>query len=246
MGIGGNSFGNGIEFVSDNYTAKLIFDDDKSYSITTEERIELGRIREIARKIPLIRGVLSIFDMGPIIFLVMLLIIVNDLSSSSPLAFSSTVSLIVIIVTVVVFAYVVKKVLLRARDTWKYHGAEHKTLYAYDKGLELTLKNVKDCPRIARRCGTNLIVFWLLIFAVGNYFIDYFSLVFLGSYILAYEVLEVDNGDRIPVISAFYRLGYLLQQHLFTSEPTDIQLSAAIETLGRLVELEKSVEVAVP
>ena len=44
-----------------------------------------------------------------------------------------------------------------------YHGAEHKTISCYEKGLPLTPENAKTCSRVHDRCGTTFIVFVMVI-----------------------------------------------------------------------------------
>lgn len=44
----------------------------------------------------------------------------------------------------------------------KYHGAEHKTIACYEKGIELTVENVQQQSRIHPRCGTSVAVTALL------------------------------------------------------------------------------------
>ncbi|HIT25054.1 MAG TPA: DUF1385 domain-containing protein [Candidatus Enterenecus avicola] len=43
------------------------------------------------------------------------------------------------------------------RRVFSYHGAEHKTIYCYENGLELTVENVKRQPRHHPRCGTSFL-----------------------------------------------------------------------------------------
>ena len=40
---------------------------------------------------------------------------------------------------------------------FEYHGAEHKTIYCYENGLELTVENVRKQPRHHPRCGTSFL-----------------------------------------------------------------------------------------
>jgi uncharacterized protein YqhQ len=55
--------------------------------------------------------------------------------------------------------------LLAPRVQWRYHGAEHKAVTAYEQGLDLAdVDAVLGCPRVHARCGTNLIV-WLALCA---------------------------------------------------------------------------------
>lgn len=43
------------------------------------------------------------------------------------------------------------------RRTFQYHGAEHKTIFCYEKGLPLTVENVRAQPRHHPRCGTSFL-----------------------------------------------------------------------------------------
>ena len=49
------------------------------------------------------------------------------------------------------------------RETYRYHGAEHKTINCYEYGLPLTKENVKGCSRMHDRCGTTFIFLVLII-----------------------------------------------------------------------------------
>ena len=48
------------------------------------------------------------------------------------------------------------------RRFFMYHGAEHKAIHAYEKGLPLTVENVRAQPRFHPRCGTTFIAFVIL------------------------------------------------------------------------------------
>lgn len=47
--------------------------------------------------------------------------------------------------------------------TFMYHGAEHKTIFCYEKGLELTVENVRAQKRFHPRCGTSFILIVLVV-----------------------------------------------------------------------------------
>ncbi len=50
-------------------------------------------------------------------------------------------------------------------EQWRYHGAEHKAVTAYERGVDLDdVESVLACPRVHPRCGSNLIV-WLALCA---------------------------------------------------------------------------------
>ena len=44
-----------------------------------------------------------------------------------------------------------------------YHGAEHKTIFCYEKGLPLTVENVKMQKRFHPRCGTSFLILMILV-----------------------------------------------------------------------------------
>ncbi len=49
------------------------------------------------------------------------------------------------------------------RRTFQFHGAEHKTIFCYEQGLELTVENVRRQRRFHPRCGTSFLVLMLLV-----------------------------------------------------------------------------------
>ena len=51
------------------------------------------------------------------------------------------------------------------RRTFMYHGAEHKTIFCYEHGLELTVENVRKQSRFHPRCGTSF-MFVIIIISV--------------------------------------------------------------------------------
>lgn len=242
MSIGGNSFNNGVNFVSDDYAAKFIMQKDGSHKIITEKRIMTGGIRKRAKKIPILKGLVSMFSGSRLIVLIFAVSVIDDVlrhatKFNAPSAYL-TGEVAIAAVTVVCFAYVLKKLIFRAHDTWAYHGAEHKTIYAYEHGMELTLENVRACPRVAKRCGTNFLVFFILFFLALAFLLDYSSLIFLLSYVLGYELFDISDGEKLPVLKPFFKLGNWCQQHIFTREPTDAQILASIDAMKSLIELQ--------
>jgi len=246
--IGGSASNSGVEFYSDNYTAKFVMDKTGSYEITHDERLELGRVRDILYRIPIIKGLFAVIDRNPLFVIPIIGLIVLDVIGVSGSVESvdnkilTTTTIIVGVATLISLLYVIKTILFKIKKTWMFHGAEHKTIYTYEKGDDLTLENVRASPRIARRCGTNMVVFCSFFFIIFWFTVDFSSIRIIGSYILAYEIFDLENGDKYPVIKWFFNFGHICQQKLFTSEPTDEQINASIETINKLIELEHSVK----
>ncbi len=49
------------------------------------------------------------------------------------------------------------------RRVFRYHGAEHKSIFCYEKGLPLTVENVRAQSRFHPRCGTSFLILMLLV-----------------------------------------------------------------------------------
>jgi uncharacterized protein YqhQ len=143
------------------------------------------------------------------------------------------------------------------RRVFQYHGAEHKSIHAYEKGEELTIENARKYPTLHHRCGTAFILF-VLVFSIflftavfpllpndlfGSRMIT--NILYIGVKILlllpiagaSYEVIRV--GERLdnPVMNLILLPGLWLQK-LTTREPTDDQIEVAIEALRRTLEKE--------
>lgn len=49
------------------------------------------------------------------------------------------------------------------KRTFMYHGAEHKTIFCYEQGLELTVENIRKQKRFHPRCGTSFLLIVLVV-----------------------------------------------------------------------------------
>ena len=58
------------------------------------------------------------------------------------------------------------------RRTFRYHGAEHKTIFCYEAGLELTVENVRKQKRFHPRCGTSFLILMVLVNVFVSFFIN--------------------------------------------------------------------------
>ncbi len=69
------------------------------------------------------------------------------------------------IIRMIIFvAYIALVSLMKdIKRTFMYHGAEHKTIFCYENGLELTVENVKKQSRFHPRCGTSFIFVIIII-----------------------------------------------------------------------------------
>ncbi len=135
---------------------------------------------------------------------------------------------------------------------FQYHGAEHKTIHAYEAGVELTVENVRSFSTLHPRCGTNflLIVMFISIFVFAflgwpGLWLRIASRIVLMPLVagLSYEVIRyLGNHSQQPLVSVLAMPGLLLQK-LTTREPSDDQLEVAIKALEAVLpEPEKPQE----
>lgn len=128
-----------------------------------------------------------------------------------------------------------------------YHGAEHKTINAYENNEKISLSNIMDYPLEHPRCGTSflltLVVFSILIFALlgplpfGLRIATRILLIPLIA-MIAYEIIRF-MGDHIehPLIRIL-TLPNLFLQKLTTREPTQEMVEISISAFNKLIQLE--------
>jgi uncharacterized protein YqhQ len=130
-----------------------------------------------------------------------------------------------------------------------YHGAEHKSIFTYEAGEELTVENTSKYTTLHPRCGTSFILIVLiisiLVFALlgeGNLFYRIWSRIAVLPIIagLGYEFLKFsgkyynNRWARILIAPGLYL------QKLTTREPDDSQLEVAIAALKAVIPGEKT------
>lgn len=133
------------------------------------------------------------------------------------------------------------------RRVFQYHGAEHKSIYAYEAGEELSIENVRRYSRLHPRCGTSfLLIVMLVSIAVFSlipklwpFYLKAFSRVVLLPLIagISYEFLKWSaKHDTHPLVKLIITPGLALQR-LTTGEPDDAQLEVAIRSLNEALEV---------
>ena len=133
------------------------------------------------------------------------------------------------------------------RRTFQYHGAEHKTIFCYEAGEELTVENAKKFPRLHPRCGTAFLLIVMLVSIFVFAFLGWpeLWLRILSRIILlplvagiSYELIRFSARST----NSFVRLATLpglWLQYLTTREPDDSMLEVAIKSLQAVMPPEK-------
>ena len=131
------------------------------------------------------------------------------------------------------------------RRVFMYHGAEHKTIFCYEKGLELTVENVRKQKRFHPRCGTSFMILMILISVIIS---TVAQIIFPGVYNIAwawvlvkillvpitcgigFEVLKI-CGRYDNIVTRIISAPGLWLQRITTSEPEDDMIEIAIAAL---------------
>lgn len=127
------------------------------------------------------------------------------------------------------------------RRTFEYHGAEHKSIACYEKGLELTPENAAGCTRFHPRCGTSFIfvilIISILIFSLPIVPWDNTLLRVLCKLVLLPLVVGISfefimyAGKHDNVLTRVLSAPGLAMQRITTKEPTAEQLEVAIASI---------------
>ncbi len=130
---------------------------------------------------------------------------------------------------------------------FEYHGAEHKTIHCYEKGLELTVENVRPQPRQHPRCGTSFIfivmIISILVFSViswSNAIIRMLLRLALLPVVvgISYEIIRW-AGRHDNWLSAILSAPGKALQHLTVFEPDDEMIECAIKAMELVIPEEK-------
>ena len=140
------------------------------------------------------------------------------------------------------------------KRVFAYHGAEHKTVNAYEDGVPLEVEAIKKYSTAHVRCGTSflfvILIIAILVFALigrpSSLWLMVLSRIILIPVIAAfgYEVTHFGGKHaKNGLVRAILYPGLLLQK-LTTRQPDDSQLEVAISALKKVVEIEQPEEAA--
>ena len=153
------------------------------------------------------------------------------------------------------------------RRTFQYHGAEHKTIFCYEAGLELTVENVRKQKRFHPRCGTSFLILMVLVNVFVSFFINpvFFAIAGFPMEDLAeiFKLLPtlVRTGISLVLLPLVMGIGYELLklagrydnfltrlislpgvwlQHITVLEPDDSMIECAIAAVKEVIPEDES------
>jgi uncharacterized protein YqhQ len=127
------------------------------------------------------------------------------------------------------------------RRIFEYHGAEHKAIFTYEEGIEVTPENAMKHPRIHPRCSTSFLLIVVIVSVViftftgrpdgaGERILRLTLIPLIGG--LSYEVLKASSRDSMRRYFGFVYWPGLMMQRMTTKEPSSDQLEVAIAALN--------------
>lgn len=158
---------------------------------------------------------------------------------------------IIKLVIIVIYMFAVSQ-MKEIKRVFMYHGAEHKTIFCYEKGLELNVENVRSCKRFHPRCGTSFIFIVLITSVIVSSLVvlifpvlkesDYRLVWTLVKLIIilpvvtgiSYELIKY-AGRHDNVITKIFSAPGLWMQRITTKEPTDDMIEVAIASVKAVI-----------
>ena len=170
---------------------------------------------------------------------------------------------------VIVVGYMAAVSLMKEiRRTFRYHGAEHKTIFCYEAGLELTVENVRKQERFHPRCGTSFLILMVLVNVFVSFFINPvfyaiagFPMENLGEMYFGLLPTLVRTGISLVLLPLVMGIGYELLklagrydnfltrlislpgvwlQHITVLEPDDSMIECAIAAVKEVIPEDES------
>ncbi|HJZ67869.1 MAG TPA: DUF1385 domain-containing protein, partial [Blastocatellia bacterium] len=139
------------------------------------------------------------------------------------------------------------------RRVFEYHGAEHKVVYTWEAGEDLTVDNARSKQRQHPRCGTSFLMIVMLVSIVAfsvvrfdSLFLNFLTRVLLIPVIagVSYEIIRASAKSSAQWFFSVITKPGLWLQNITTKEPDDSQLEVAIYALKESLKLEPAAELA--
>ena len=143
------------------------------------------------------------------------------------------------------------------RRTFMYHGAEHKTIFCFESGLELSVENVRKQRRFHPRCGTSFLILMLIVGIVISFFIDPIFMAFGIEQIptivrtlikllmlplvmgIGYELIKL-AGRHDNAFTRIISAPGMWLQHLTVFEPDDDMIECALAAFKEVIPEDES------
>ena len=132
---------------------------------------------------------------------------------------------------------------------FRYHGAEHKTIFCYEAGEELTVENVRSKGRFHPRCGTSFMILMLIVSIFVTFILDAIvpflkEVLWLRTIIklllvplicgIGYELIKI-CGKHDNIVTRIIAAPGLWIQRITVKEPDDSMIEIAIAAMNEVI-----------
>lgn len=139
------------------------------------------------------------------------------------------------------------------KRVFMYHGAEHKTIFCYEAGEELTVENVRKQKRFHPRCGTSFLILMMIVSIIISFLITFLfpglrniTILWVAVKILlipivcgvGYELIKF-CGRHDNLFTRIISAPGVWLQHITTREPDDSMIEIAITSMQAVIPENK-------
>jgi uncharacterized protein YqhQ len=223
-----------------------------SASQAVEEKGEKQEGRSAASSLAIFGSVVAALAVGVLLFFYLPLFLTELMRVQGGLAFN-LIDAVFRLAIFLLYIFLISR-WREMKRIFQYHGAEHKTIYAFESGRSLTAENARDFSTLHPRCGTSFLLVVMVVSIV--------VFIFMGrpetaaDRLLRFAVIPLIGGISFELIklSSRKRLGKILRpvlwpgialQRITTKEPSDDMLEVAIAALDACLDY-KSVKLEMP
>ncbi|MBQ9993902.1 MAG: DUF1385 domain-containing protein, partial [Clostridia bacterium] len=136
------------------------------------------------------------------------------------------------------------------RRLFQFHGAEHKTIFCYEAGDELTVENVRRHKRFHPRCGTSFLMLMLIVGIIAGIIIKGLLPVDLRNNAVLYPLIKLCiiplimgvgyellklAGKHDNIITRIISAPGMWMQRITVKEPDDEMIECAIAAISRVI-----------
>ena len=240
-----------IESMLTGYKALMISADKSGFTEVEEESGEKNKLSEGLLNIVMVIGAVLGVALAVVLFMAIPRLIVGGLQlvfGELNALLRSFIEQFIKLAVFVLYVWGVSR-MKDIRRVFMYHGAEHKTIFCYEKGLPLTNENIRPQSRFHPRCGTSFMILMILVSVVVS---TVAQIIFPGVYAVAwlwvivkillvpvccgvgYELLKF-CGRHDNFLTRIIAAPGLWLQRLTTVEPEDDMLEIAAAALTAVI-----------
>jgi uncharacterized protein YqhQ len=210
-----------------------------------EERPERSRKGKIGSSLSIVGSVIFALGIGFVLFFFIPLWLTELLPIENGIVFNLIDGVFRLAIFLAYIALIARW--KEMQRIFQYHGAEHKTIFAFEEGKDLTPDTARLYSTLHPRCGTSFLLVVMLVSIVvfaflgrpeswGDRFVRFAMIPLIGG--IAFEFIKLSGRARFARYLHFAIWPGLALQKITTKEPTDDMLEVAIAALDACMDYQ--------